>query len=125
MAKVTMPNQRVEILNLSILSCALKATAVLGLSLFETKKTCKIKNLHVFPQVRRQTLSAQEQSKSSLPSAPENSGLALRSDPFVLGVQLVQRREVSLGGGNDDVRIAAHAVDHPAAMLQPNGDLAL
>ena len=110
-----MPSQRREFLNVSISTAAFSV----GPSLFETKKTCKIKSLHAFPQVRRGALDSEPKRLNG------RGGLPLGRHPLALGVQLVQRREVRLGRGNDDVWIAANAVDHPAAMLQPNSDLAL
>ena len=50
---------------------------------------------------------------------------ALGGHPLGLAVELVQRRQVSLGRGHDDVGIGADTIDDAAAVLKPNRDLAL
>ena len=45
--------------------------------------------------------------------------------PLVFAVQLVQRVQVGLGRGHDNVGVGALTVDRAAVLRQPHGDFAL
>jgi hypothetical protein len=62
---------------------------------------------------------------TALPTQLSQNKSPLRSNPLRLAVQLIQRREISLGRSDHDVGVCADAVDGAAAVLQPHRHFAL